>query len=73
MTSKTLEEEVGLREGEQLKQTSHRISGHQGCDDIYEYDILGHAGNKVGTATVVEHMSTTAPFQSSRRVQTYRK
>lgn len=73
MTNKSLEEEVGLRTGEQLKQASHRISGHQGCDDIYEYVILDSAGNEVGSATVIEHMSTRAPFQESRSVQTYRK
>lgn len=73
MARKTLEEEVGLRAGEHLKQASYRMSGHQGCDDIYELIILDSAGNEVGTATVIDHTSTRAPFEESRTVQTYRK
>jgi hypothetical protein len=72
MATRSLEEEVGLREGECLKRLLSRTAGYMECDDITEYSILDAFGNQVGRVAETEHTDIKAPFAQSRKVDIYR-
>lgn len=67
----TLDEEVGLIDGQQLVFKKSSMSGFMGNIDIDEYDIIDETGRRVGGVRVTVHTDVKAPFRESRKVERF--
>lgn len=50
-----MEKRLSLKEGESIRQLSHRSKGPLAETDIYEYEIVDADGAVVGTVTHTDH------------------
>lgn len=61
-----MESKLKLKEGESLRQTSHRSKGPLAETDIYTYSIINENGEVVGSVSHTDHTS----IKGFRRTQT---
>jgi hypothetical protein len=65
----SLEDELGLREGEKLVNHRSRLGGFMQNEDIDEYDIIEADGRLIASVKITLHSDVKAPFKTTRSVQ----